>query len=54
MLIVYSSVKKNLRRRTQLTNFIVCDLETFNTHRAGPFCVSLYRLSEIASKKDRD
>ena len=38
----------------QLTNFIVYDLETYNTNRARPYCVSPYRLGKIASIYNRD
>ena len=37
-----------------LTNFIVYDLETHNTDRARPYCISFYRLSKIAGRYDRD
>ena len=31
-----------------LTNFVVYDLETHNTDRARPYCISFYRLSKIS------
>ena len=37
-----------------MTNFIVCDLETHNTDRARPYCISFYRLSKLAGRFDRD
>ena len=40
--------------QSQLTNFIVYDIETFSTNRAIPYCVSLYRLSKISRKYNRD
>ena len=39
---------------SHLTNFIVYDLETHNTDRARPYCISFYRLSKIAGRYDRD
>ena len=43
--------KKN---ESHLTNFIVYDLETHNTDRARPYCISFYRLSKLAGRYDRD
>ena len=37
-----------------LTNFIVYDLETHNTDRARPYCISIYRVSKLAGRYDRD
>ena len=37
-----------------MTNFIVYDLETHNTDRARPYCISFYRLSKIAGRCERD
>ena len=37
-----------------MTNFIVYDLETHNTDRARPYCISFYRLSKLAGRYDRD
>ena len=37
-----------------LTNFIVYDLETHNTDRARPYCISFYRLSKLAGRYNRD
>ena len=37
-----------------LSNFIVYDLETHNSDRARPYCISFYRLSKIAGRYDRD
>ena len=39
---------------SHLTNFIVYDLETHNTDRARPYCISFYRLSKISGRYDRD
>ena len=40
--------------KSHLTNFIVYDLETYNTDRAKPYNISFYRLSRIAGRYDRD
>ena len=37
-----------------MTNFIVYDLQTHNTDRAKAYCISIYRLSKIAGRYDRD
>ena len=37
-----------------LTNFILYDLETHNTDRARPYCISFYRLSKLAGRYNRD
>ena len=39
---------------SHLTNFIVYDLETYNTDRARPYCISFYRLSKLAGRYNRD
>ena len=39
---------------SHLKNFIVYDLETHNTNRATPYCISFYRLSKIAGRYNRD
>ena len=39
---------------SHLTNFVVYDLETHNTDRARPYCISFYRLSKLARKYNRD
>ena len=39
---------------SHLTNFIVYDLETHNTDRARPYCISFYRLSKISARYGRD
>ena len=39
---------------SHLTNFIVCDLETFNTDRARPYNMTFYRLSKKAGRYKRD
>ena len=38
---------------SQLTNFIVYDLETYNSDRTKPYNISFYRLSKIAAKYNR-
>ena len=37
-----------------LTNFNTVDLETRNTDRARPCCISFYRINELTGKKNRD
>ena len=39
---------------SQLTNFIVYDLETHITDRARPYCISFYRLTKLAARYNRD
>ena len=39
---------------SDLTNFIVYDLETHKTDRAKPYCVSFYRINKIAGRYNRD
>ena len=39
---------------SQVSNVVVYDLENFYIARALPYCVSLYRLCKISSKKNRD
>ena len=39
---------------SNLTNFIVHDLETHNTDRARPYNMTFYRLSKIAGRYERD
>ena len=39
---------------SHLTIFIVYDLETHNTDRARPYCISFYRISKIAGRYIRD
>ena len=38
---------------SHLTNFIVYDLETHNTDRTRPYCISFYRLSKPAGRYNR-
>ena len=38
---------------SHLTNFIVYDLETHNTDRARPYCISFYQLSKLAGRYNR-
>ena len=42
------------RIESHLNNFIVYDLETQNTDRARPYCISFYRLSKISGRYRRD
>ena len=37
-----------------LTNFIVYDLESHNVGRARPYCFSIYRLSKLSGRYNRD
>ena len=39
---------------SHLTNFIVYDIETYNTVRARPYVFSFYRLSKLAGRYNRD
>ena len=43
--------KKN---ESHLTNSNVYDLESQNTDRARPYCISFYRLSKLAGRYNRD
>ena len=40
--------------KSHLTNFIVYDLETYNTDWAKPYNMTFYRLSKIAGRYNRD
>ena len=40
--------------QSHLSNFIVYDLETLKTDRAKPYKITLYRLSKIAGRWERD
>ena len=54
MLVVFFNYEyKRIEIEFQLSIFIVYDLEVFDTSGAVPYCVSLYRLSEVAPKYDR-
>ena len=35
---------------SHLTNFMVYDLEIYNSNRARPYCISFYRLSKLAGR----
>ena len=48
----YEFIPKKIE--SHLTNFIVYDLETHNTNRARPYCISFYRLSKLAGRYNRD
>ena len=48
----YEFIPKKIE--SHLTNFIVYDLETHNTDRARPYCISFYRLSKISGRYGRD
>ena len=39
---------------SHLNTFIVYYLETHNTERARPYCISFYRLSKLAGRYNRD
>ena len=39
---------------SHLTKFITYDLETHNTDRARPYCMSFYRLSKLTGRFNRD
>ena len=40
--------------QSQLTNMVVFDIETFNTERAVPYAICIYRLSKLSGKYNRD
>ena len=44
---------KPKKLQSQLTNFIVFDLETLNTDRAKPYNMAFYRLSKISGRYER-
>ena len=46
----YDFIPKKIE--SQLTNFIVYDIEAHNTGTAGPFCVSFHRFGNLAAKYD--
>ena len=48
----YEFIPKKIE--SHLTNFIVYDIETHNTNRARPYCISFYRLSKLAGRYNRD
>ena len=48
----YEFIPKKIE--SHLSNFIVYDLETHNTDRARPYCISFYRLSKLAGRYNRD
>ena len=48
----YEFIPKKLE--SLLTNFIVHDLETHNIDRAGPYCISFYRLKKVSRRYGRD
>ena len=54
MLIVFSNMKISVKEVSQITNFIVYELEHFTTDRAVPYCFSLYRISNLASENNPD
>ena len=39
---------------SHMTSFSVYDLETHNTDRARPYCISFYRFCKLAGRYDRD
>ena len=48
----YEFIPKKIE--SQLTNFVVYDLETHNADRASPYVFCFYRLSKLDAKRDRD
>ena len=48
----YEFIPKKIE--SHLTNFIVYDLETYNTDKARPYNITFYRLSKIAGRYKRD
>ena len=48
----YEFIPKKIE--SHLTNFIVYDLQTHNTDRARPYCISFYRLSKLAGRYNQD
>ena len=48
----YEFIPKKIE--SHLTSFIVYDIETHNTDRTRPYCISLYRISKIAGRYNRD
>ena len=48
----YEFIPKKIE--SNLTNFIVYDLETHNTDRAKNYKMTFYRLSKIAGRYERD
>ena len=48
----YEFIPKKIE--SHLTNFIVYDLETHNTDRPRPYCISFYRLSKISVRYGQD
>ena len=49
---IYGSIPQKIE--SHLVNFIVYDLETHNSDRARPYCISFYRLSKSAGSFNRD
>ena len=47
----YEFIPKKIE--SHLTNFVVYDLETHNTDRARPYCISFYRSSKLAGRYNR-
>ena len=39
---------------SHLRNFFVYDIETHNTDRARPYCISFYRISKLAGRYNRE
>ena len=50
----FEYVYKPKKNDSHLSNFIVYDLETHNTDRAGPYTFCFYRLSKLAGRYNRD
>ena len=54
MLIVVSNTKSHQKKESQLTNFIVHDLQTRSADKARPYNLTFYRSSNLAAKNNRD
>ena len=50
----FEYIYKPKKIESHLTNIIVNDLETHNTNRARPYCLSFYQLSKIAGRYNRN
>ena len=48
----YEFIPKKIK--SHLTNSIVYDLETHNADEARPYCISIYRLSKLSGRYNRD
>ena len=48
----YEFIPKKIE--SHLTNIFVYDIETYNTDRARPYCISCYRISKLAGRYKQD